>query len=264
MKSEIETITPAKAAKFLQSNHSNRAIRSTNVKAFAQAIKDGRWLKTHQGIAFDVNGRLIDGQHRLSAIVMANIPVEMLVSRDVVEDAFKVTDSGAKRNIGDWTGFDRRTAEVCKFIGTFIGISDERRYVTPDDVIRIAKSGVKEVHAKLIEFCPTNTRTFSSSPCRAAVVVRSLMVPEDEDFSFLVYQSLIKQEYKSMNSAAESLCRQERLKSGFTFSEQSELFVKMLKVVTPKNSELLKIVATPQDIDRAKEQVGLWMNRNIT
>jgi hypothetical protein len=56
---------------------------------------------THQDIAFDSNGVLVDGQHRLAAIIEADLPVEMTVFTDVEPDNFDVLDTGEKRNAAD-------------------------------------------------------------------------------------------------------------------------------------------------------------------
>jgi hypothetical protein len=71
------------------------------VRAFAEAMARGDWMVTHQGIAFDVHGVLVDGQHRLAAIVEAGVPVEMMVFTDVTEGTFDVLDTGRRRNAAD-------------------------------------------------------------------------------------------------------------------------------------------------------------------
>lgn len=99
IKTSIQTITPAKAAQWLTAhiNRDNRALRKTTVDYLASEIERGKWQITHQGIAFSDTGRLLDGQHRLAAIVQANKSVEMMVSTEMEEDTFQVIDCGLKR-----------------------------------------------------------------------------------------------------------------------------------------------------------------------
>lgn len=73
------TITPELAAAWLAKNTHNRTIRKSWVKELARRITSGLWRTTHQGIAFDSQGTLIDGQHRLLAVLEANAPVVMWV-----------------------------------------------------------------------------------------------------------------------------------------------------------------------------------------
>ena len=97
----VETITPEIAAQYLSRNAKNRSIRKQEVEAYVREIKRGTFALTHQGIAFDERGYLIDGQHRLMAIATAGIPVQMVVSRGVVPTALTVIDRGASRTIRD-------------------------------------------------------------------------------------------------------------------------------------------------------------------
>jgi hypothetical protein len=106
VRSKVQTLTPSKAAELLEANTSNRPVSRSVVRAFAEAMRRGEWVVTHQGIAFDVNGVLIDGQHRLAAIVEAGTPVEMTVFSDVVEGTFDVLDTGKRRNAADVLAID--------------------------------------------------------------------------------------------------------------------------------------------------------------
>ena len=58
-------------------------------------------MVTHQGIAFDVNGVLVDGQHRLAAVIEADVPVELTVFTEVGEGTFDVLDTGKRRTAAD-------------------------------------------------------------------------------------------------------------------------------------------------------------------
>lgn len=76
VRSKVQKITPKRAAEMLEANASNRPLSKTTVRAFAEAMRRGDWLVTHQGIAFDTAGVLVDGQHRVAAIVEADLPVK--------------------------------------------------------------------------------------------------------------------------------------------------------------------------------------------
>ena len=106
MRSRVQTVTPKKAAEFLEANTSNRPLSSSVVKGFAEAMTRGDWMVTHQGIAFDVDGVLVDGQHRLAAILEADVPVEMTVFTEVNRGTFDVLDTGKRRNAADVLALD--------------------------------------------------------------------------------------------------------------------------------------------------------------
>jgi hypothetical protein len=85
----------------LEANTTNRPLSRPVVRAFAEAMERGDWMVTHQGIAFDVSGYLVDGQHRLAAVIEADLPVEMMVFTEVDEGTFDVLDTGKRRNAAD-------------------------------------------------------------------------------------------------------------------------------------------------------------------
>jgi hypothetical protein len=57
----------------------------------------GEYLLTHQPIAFDALGRLIDGQHRLAAVVQSGVTVQMWVITGADPETFGVVDTGLAR-----------------------------------------------------------------------------------------------------------------------------------------------------------------------
>ena len=101
MRSKVQKISPKKAADMLEANTSNRPLAKATVHSFAEAMRRGDWLVTHQGIALDTGGMLVDGQHRLAAIIEADLPVELTVFTDVEPGTFDVLDTGKKRNAAD-------------------------------------------------------------------------------------------------------------------------------------------------------------------
>jgi hypothetical protein len=97
VRSKVQMVTPTKAEEWLGANTSNRPLSKPTVRAFAEAMRRGEWVVTHQGIAFDSSGVLVDGQHRLAAIVEADTAVELTVFTDVGQGAFDVLDTGKRR-----------------------------------------------------------------------------------------------------------------------------------------------------------------------
>lgn len=97
-----ETITPEKAAEYLESNMENqRNLARKRVQKMADDIREGRWRDNGETVKFDSRGHLCDGQHRMQAIVLAGIPVDMMVARNVDSDAVVTIDSGKSRSASD-------------------------------------------------------------------------------------------------------------------------------------------------------------------
>lgn len=97
-------VTPDQAGKWLEKPAKNRKVVQRRVSMYAAAMKRGDWMLTNQGIAIDEFGQLIDGQHRLRAIVEADVPIELLVIRAAPNKSQLVLDQGIKRAAHDQVG----------------------------------------------------------------------------------------------------------------------------------------------------------------
>jgi hypothetical protein len=101
-KSVRMTITPSQAVNWLEhANNHNRSVSDRIVQQYARDMRAGRWRLSHQSIAFDPRGNLIDGQHRLWAVVEAAVPVEMHVWFNVDPASQMVIDMGRPRRLAD-------------------------------------------------------------------------------------------------------------------------------------------------------------------
>ena len=101
-KFEVMDITPDMAKKILaHRNKNNRPLRYTHLEKLSNAIEKDEWKVTHQCIAFDKDGNLIDGQHRLAAVLQTRKTVKMTVATNMDASIFDVVDTGTKRSTGD-------------------------------------------------------------------------------------------------------------------------------------------------------------------
>lgn len=75
---QVMGVTPEMASDWLSTRRwpNNRNISRTITAKYLGDIRQGRWKLTRQGLIFDTEGFLIDGQHRLSSL--ANTPPEDL------------------------------------------------------------------------------------------------------------------------------------------------------------------------------------------
>jgi hypothetical protein len=79
----------------------NRAMCEHRIVQYCADIENKRWIQTHQGIAFDVNGKLVDGQHRLAAIALTGMSQWMLVTTGLPVEARYVIDQAKPRSVAD-------------------------------------------------------------------------------------------------------------------------------------------------------------------
>ncbi len=102
---EVVAVTPALAQEWLAKNDVNRTIRSHNVSKYARNMGAGQWAMTGEPIKFSRFGKLLDGQHRLLAVIKSGATVKMLVVRGLDEESQVEMDSGAKRSASDALAF---------------------------------------------------------------------------------------------------------------------------------------------------------------
>lgn len=107
-----ELVDPETAQKWLEFNEKNRKVRVSTVDMYARDLRAGRWMVTGDPLRFDHTGRLIDGQHRLRAVVKANMAAWFLVVRGVEPEVQRVLDTQARRTAAEalrLSGFERNT-----------------------------------------------------------------------------------------------------------------------------------------------------------
>lgn len=101
LEQHFEDIDPRLAAYYLERNNAIRDLNLVTVSGMARDMRAGKWLLTHQGIAFDPEGWLIDGQHRLTAIIQAEMTIRISVTRNVPREVWEVLDTGRVRTLTD-------------------------------------------------------------------------------------------------------------------------------------------------------------------
>lgn len=99
MKVSIRCVTPEVAKKWLGTNiNKQRNIIYPRLEFYERQMRDGKWRQNGESVIFDKNGNLIDGQHRLTAMVNSGVTIkEMVVVTEVDPDAFSTIDSGVSR-----------------------------------------------------------------------------------------------------------------------------------------------------------------------
>lgn len=97
---EEVNLTPALAEAWRARNVRNRPLSDGTVLRYANSILAGEWQFNGDTITFDSNGDLIDGQHRIEAVIVAGKPIKTLVVNGIVPEAFITKDQGMARTGG--------------------------------------------------------------------------------------------------------------------------------------------------------------------
>lgn len=98
VQSAVIQVTPAFAAQLLQKNFStNRNIARSVVARYAREMGQGNW-GVGASLSFSSEGYLVDGQHRLSAVVKAGIEVPFLITTGIPSDSYRTFDQSLQRS----------------------------------------------------------------------------------------------------------------------------------------------------------------------
>lgn len=165
----VEEVTPSRAEAWLEREVGhNRKPTPGRVRKLTRAIQRGEWQLTGDAIKFDTEGNLVDGGHRLRAIVAAGRSIQTLVIRGVEPDAFKVLDTGKARTPADAmgiAGFKNRVA-VASAARSLVIIDETGR---PDPGSRQAVEHLT-TNAMLVEYAEKHPEIVRA--CELAVVAK--------------------------------------------------------------------------------------------
>lgn len=98
---EVVNVTPRMAAEWLLRNTHNRSVRQRVVLAYAADMAAGNWRWNGESIKFGLDGTLLDGQHRLEAVVESDVTLPLAVVRGLPNETQETVDGGAKRKFSD-------------------------------------------------------------------------------------------------------------------------------------------------------------------
>jgi hypothetical protein len=220
----VMDVTPDIAFRWLEGNTHNRPVNPLHVQRLAREMNAGRWRLTHQGIAFDVNGLLIDGQHRLWAVMEADMPVVMRVFFNEPAENRHVLDTGDRRSNLDILTITGHVGEVnATLLATLramlAGLTHHLTRRSPGDEAEMLTR-----HRSAVEFAVEHCRTapakgIATSHIRAVIarahysadhaqlahfcdVLRTGLPAEENDRVILVLRDFLIQTHPSSHSEA--------------------------------------------------------------
>lgn len=98
---KVVRVQPATATKILNKNTMNRPLRDGRVDRYAAEMKAGKWRLNGETIKITKDGDLLDGQHRLFAVIEAGVAVDLMIIEGLDPSVMPTIDTGAPRSMGD-------------------------------------------------------------------------------------------------------------------------------------------------------------------
>lgn len=204
MKSEACYVTPSMAKAWLQANTANRPVKKTIVKTYAHAMKRGEWKLSPQGISFSASGRLIDGQHRLMAILESGASVWVYVTSGAPDDAFDALDQGARRSYADISRLPKRVAEMRGYLARML--AGQSMVPTAVQINDLVPHSINEAAQRLIDAATFPRKGVGAAPSLGAAALRSMQ--GKSEWVIETYRAMIQLDFAALDPAPLSFLKQ--------------------------------------------------------
>lgn len=268
MQIQFQTITPEHAADLLaKHNPSNRRLDNRHAQFLAQEMERGTFRPDNgDSIRIDTNGDILDGQHRLAAIIKAGKPVEMLVVSDVDRETFATIDTGKRRTVQDVVIIDmaRSGTSAPKGLATAArlmygyerrfqtGINDSasgaRTQIVPVDAVReaCARPGFVDAVERATKIARKMV-VVTTAPVAVALIACELNSKAASDVFFHRLQTLEGLSVGSPEYAVDRALRQWREGGSSTQrSAYGQLFALIRGYVASRDGEKLNFIRVPK------------------
>lgn len=119
--STVETIDRHLAQKYLSKSRGNRKESKNRIEQYAQSIINKKWVLNGEPIIFDDDGKLLDGHHRLLAVICAyetfnkEVTIDSLVTSGIKKENFSTINIGKSRTGADWLSINNENN--CTLLG---------------------------------------------------------------------------------------------------------------------------------------------------
>jgi hypothetical protein len=151
-------------------NGQNRDIERRRVAKYVSDMITGKWEVHGGGLQFNRQGQLIDGQHRLEAVIESNVTVDFMVTFGVEDKAIIAIDEGRPRSNLDVArilgleGVNKQIMSIASYLLEYRGVKDKR---SRSDFLQYVQT-----HAEALEFVSSrlSARGLVKAPIGAAIV----------------------------------------------------------------------------------------------
>ena len=94
-------VTPKYAEELLKMNINNRKIRQSKVDSLAESMRKGEWELSNDAIVISEGNVLLNGQHRLLAVVKSGVSCNFILYTGASDSTFGIMDTPTLRRVSD-------------------------------------------------------------------------------------------------------------------------------------------------------------------
>jgi hypothetical protein len=256
----VLTVDPETARQMLsaQEGHHNRKTRPGAVARYAATMRSGSWVTSPEPLVFSPSGRLLNGQHRLNAVVKTGMPQTFLFMFGVDEQVFQVLDRGAPRSLADALDLPKKLAEAARFFA-YLRSTGGDKTVIDSDVAKMADI-FSDAHAAVQAACNTHRTPFAIAGFRAAATLR-IFGGADAEKVGATYRALVLQDWDNAPLVARAMIRAHTKGGLLTSSEGQQravvAFARGWAVFDPANSDCTRMPPLNVEAARAEARSAL-------
>lgn len=267
IKADVVLVTASIAKDWLSSmipNQRNPSLATVN--KYANEMKAGRW-EVSSALSFNDQGHLIDGQHRLLAVIKSEVPTPFLIVGNLPSSAALKFDIGRSRtavNIANLQGCEWVTN---KHISTYKGM-----FISPTVIANIPLISHEETlegvvkHREAIDFVLSRVHGTWTNACLTSVVARAYYSQNHkrlEEFLEVVTIGVCKND----DDSAASALREFWSRKSKDFSSMSSRRVSLVRITTNalrrfiKKSKVKSLQETTENYFPVKDFDQWWQDR---
>lgn len=191
MKINKVTITPADAERMLKLNTSNRPVNWNHVRYLAREMSLGRWKLNGDTICMS-DAKLIDGQHRLLAIIQSGVTIQAMLVEGLASDVFDTKDVGRRRSASDTLAV--RGEVETKNLAAALAVVDKYLTGRMNQCVRYSNADIEELlenHPGVRESIGKTRETKKLLPKSVLTGCHYLFAQKDQDAADKFVSSLI-------------------------------------------------------------------------
>lgn len=230
-----EWITPKKAREYLDNQNINRKVSQLEINKMVVNMQKGLWVQESAPIIFDYEGKLIDGQHRMHAVIKSGIGQWFIVLFNYSKEAMSVLDIGKCRsaaNVGQVKGLNinhRHTACVSALELPEKGVSNFSKSLIVEYFIRFEEG---------VRFAVDNSSGGEKMPSPLCGLLAKAYYYEDRDalFNFMIVfgSGMASGEHEWAAIALRNYCQKMRQEQAFymTWQRRIDLYLRCQNALT--------------------------------
>lgn len=244
-------VDPSDAKSLLERNTNNRKLRHRIVDYYANEMINGNWIDNGDPIRIARSGRLLNGQHRLSAVVKAGVTLPFHFLSNLSEESFERMDNGLGRLVSDNLLLSHSDSAALRII--YVIKNYDKFYAFKGGMVKVGPSQIKSVMTdevlQILKGIPTTKRVQVTSAYVTAVTVLCILFGYPKEEILGRYHNIITMTPTNplevaFNRWVTNLTQGNKLGHSALGEKMLPAFYKFYMIGDPESVQLFKVLET--------------------